>query len=38
MNKMCILLGLPGLYQNWMQAALDNTSKVQLSVDSNFIS
>ena len=36
MNKTCILLGLPGLYQNWMQAALDNTSDVQLSFDSNF--
>lgn len=38
MNKLCVLLGLPGLYQNWMQAALDSTSKVQFSVDSNFIS
>lgn len=38
MSKTCILLGLPGLYQNWMQAALDDTVSVELSLDSNFIS
>jgi len=31
-----ILLGLPGLYQNWLMAAVDPTSKVQLHGDQNF--
>ena len=38
MSKTCILLGLPGLYQNWMRATLDNTGSFQLSLNSNFIS
>lgn len=31
-----VLLGLPGLYQNWLMAAVDPTSKVQLHGDQNF--
>lgn len=31
-----VLLGLPGLYQNWLMAAVDPNSKVQLHGDQNF--
>lgn len=31
-----MLLGLPGLYQNWLMAAVDPNSKVQLHGDQNF--
>jgi hypothetical protein len=31
------LLGLPGLYQNWIMSAIDSSSKVVLRHDSNFI-
>ena len=31
-----VLLGLPGLYQNWLMAAVDPASKVQLHGEQNF--
>lgn len=31
-----VLLGLPGLYQNWLMAAVDPNSKAQLHGDQNF--
>lgn len=31
-----VLLGLPGLYQNWLMAAVDPSSKVQLHGEQNF--
>lgn len=31
-----VLLGLPGLYQNWLMAAVDPNSKVQLHGEQNF--
>lgn len=31
-----VLLGLPGLYQNWLMAAVDPNSKVQFHGDQNF--
>jgi hypothetical protein len=31
------LLGLPGLYQNWIMSAIDSSSEVALSCDNNFI-
>lgn len=32
------LLGLPGLYQNWLYSALDASAQVRMSGDNNFIS
>ena len=31
-----VLIGLPGLYQNWLMAAVDTNSKLQLHGDRNF--
>lgn len=31
-----VLLGLPGLYQNWLMSAVDPNSKMQLHGDQNF--
>ena len=36
MNKIK-LLGLPGLYQNWIMSAIDPSSCVNVSLASNFI-
>lgn len=32
-----ILLGLPGLYQNWIMSAVDSSSEVALSCSNNFV-
>jgi hypothetical protein len=37
MSDKIILLGLPGLYQNWLLSALDDTSVVNDSAECNFI-
>jgi hypothetical protein len=31
-----VLLGMPGLYQNWVMAAVDPNSKFQLHGEQNF--
>jgi hypothetical protein len=36
MNKKVILLGLPGLYQNWLMGAVDPASTLQLHGTQNF--
>lgn len=37
MTNVCIL-GMPGLYQNWLMSALDPSSECIESSDSNFLS
>lgn len=37
MNNVCIL-GMPGLYQNWLMSALDPASECMESSNSNFVS
>ena len=38
MTEHVALLGLPGLYQNWLLSALDVSAQVRMSGDHNFIS
>lgn len=38
MTSKIILLGVPGLYQNWLRAAVDPASTYTLSYDHNFLS
>ena len=37
MNNHITLLGLPGLYQNWILSAVDVSAQVRMSEDHNFI-
>ena len=38
MSNHVALLGLPGLYQNWLLSALDVSAQVRMSGEHNFIS
>jgi hypothetical protein len=38
MSDHVVLLGLPGLYQNWLLSALDASAQVRMSGEHNFVS